>query len=61
MVMLEAETNLDIFFLGQMYGEMCKFKLDTTHALASSDKEDKPHAKITIKKEEFIQYLIRKL
>jgi len=54
----EAETNLDIFFLGQLHQELLISKINKT--LISPNEETKT-GRLSVQKSDFISYLFNKI
>lgn len=57
-VILEVENKYDFFQLGQLYGDMHKNGFDA-HVMLPSDESSL--GKLSIKKEDFISYIIKNL
>jgi len=59
-ISFEAETNLDIFFLGQLHQELLINKTEKVITLISPNEERKS-GKLSVKKGDFIGYLFNKI
>ena len=65
-VMLKTENKYDIFQLGQLFGDMHKHGFKAHVMLPSGEEaspsgEESSFGKLSIKKEDFISYIIKKL
>jgi hypothetical protein len=56
----EAETNLDIFFLGQLHQELLISKINKVITLISPNEETKT-GRLSVQKSDFISYLFNKI
>lgn len=59
-ISFEAETNLDIFFLGQLHQELLNNKIGKVMTLISPNEETKT-GKLSVQKSDFISYLFNKI
>lgn len=59
-ISFEAETNLDIFFLGQLHQELLNNKIGKVITLISPNEETQT-GKLSVQKSDFIGYLFNKI
>ena len=59
-ISFEAETNLDIFFLGQLHQELLTNKIGKVITLISPKAETQT-GKLSVQKSDFIGYLFNKI